>query len=111
MELGAMGVLDAVWWPWASLGFEGYVIRRVPISRGEDSCMCLLEDFYVVIKRGNYLVAFGNRQRAAWTEIVLHVHNYKRVSIAYAKVFFQQGHLNNLAELLGTLVKYGWSEG
>ena len=64
MKLGAFSVLDAMGWPWTTLGFEGYVIWWVPVSCGEYLCVCFFEDFYVVVKNWNHLVAFGNGQCA-----------------------------------------------
>jgi hypothetical protein len=80
-----------VGWPWSSLRFEGYVIWRMPVSSGKDVGVLFLEDFYVVVKCRYHFVSFGNGQSAAWTKVVLHIRDYKGVSFAYAKVFFQLG--------------------
>ena len=89
MKLGAFSVLDAMGWPWTTLGFEGYVIWWVPVSCGEYLCVCFFEDFYVVVKNWNHLVAFGNGQCATWAEVVLYIYNYECVFFAYFIVFFQ----------------------
>ena len=89
MKLGAFSVLDAVWWPWTSLRFEGYVVWWVPVSCGEDSGVCFFEDFYVVVEGWDHLVAFGNGECASRAEVVLYVYDYYGVCFVYFIVFFQ----------------------
>lgn len=72
--LGSFGALAAVGRPWPALLFERGVVGCVPVLCGENSRSLFVERLRHLSQRCRYTVATRHRQRAARTEVVLHVH-------------------------------------
>jgi hypothetical protein len=80
MERGTRGVLNAVLGPRTAALRETDVVFRMPVPGRDHGYMSLPSRRQVSVDHRNNLVAVGNRQTAARTEIVLHVYYDQRIT-------------------------------
>src|SRR3990172_6602809 len=77
MKLGAPGLGHTMDRPYPPLVCEGAVVSRMPVPRGDiEACGATHER----VERRNHPITLRDRQGAAWTEIVLHVHHDDRIA-------------------------------
>src|SRR2546425_12566820 len=80
MELRALRARHAVDRPNAALLVKRTVIGRVPVPRGEDREPAHVKRGHIKVQDLDDLVASRYAKRAAWHEIVLHVHDEQAIA-------------------------------
>src|SRR5215469_17045920 len=79
MKVRSGRTLDAVGRPGTTEGREVSRSFGMPVAAGEDRHVRNNRALHVLVEHGHDRVTVGNRERATWAEVLLHIHHDQRI--------------------------------